>query len=206
MKIEWLLKGHLATYANCYGLLTDKAAIVVDPGKYTANIADFLKNNEDKTRLILITHAHYDHIGGALQLRNETGVKIAIGKNEEFALSDCSFNLSGRFTPAIPAFNADYVIEDEEEFTVGDITIKAYETPGHTIGGMCYLINDVLFSGDMLFYETIGRVDLPGGNAFEMQNSLNRMMWLFDDDVKVYSGHGEMTTIGHERKNNLYLR
>ncbi len=206
MKIEWLLKGHLATYANCYGLLTDKAAIVVDPGKYTANIADFLKNNADKTRLILITHAHYDHIGGALQLRNETGVKIAIGKNEEFALSDCSFNLSGRFTPAISAFNADYVIEDEEEFTVGDITIKAYETPGHTIGGMCYLINDVLFSGDMLFYETIGRVDLPGGNAFEMQNSLDRMMWLFDDDVKVYSGHGEMTTIGHERKNNLYLR
>lgn len=206
MKIEWLLKGHLATYANCYGLLTDKAAIVVDPGKYTSNIADFLKNNEDKTRLILITHAHYDHIGGALQLRNETGVKIAIGKNEEFALSDCSFNLSGRFTPAIPAFTADYVIEDEEEFTVGDITIKAYETPGHTIGGMCYLINDVLFSGDMLFYETVGRVDLPGGNAFEMQNSLDRMMWLFDDDVKVYSGHGEMTTIGHERKNNLYLR
>ena len=151
MKIEWLLKGHLATYANCYGLLTDKAAIVVDPGKYTSNIADFLKNNEDKTRLILITHAHYDHIGGALQLRNETGVKIAIGKNEEFALSDCSFNLSGRFTPAIPAFNADYVIEDEEEFTVGDITIKAYETPGHTIGGMCYLINDVLFSGLCFF-------------------------------------------------------
>ena len=206
MKIEWLLKGHLATYANCYGLLTDKAAIVVDPGKYTSNIADFLKNNEDKTRLILITHAHYAHIGGALQLRNETGVKIAIGKNEEFALSDFSFNLSGRFTPAIPAFNADYVIEDEEEFTVGDTTIKAYETPGHTIGGMCYLINDVLFSGDMLFYETVGRVDLPGGNAFEMQNSLDRMMWLFDDDVKVYSGHGEITTIGHERKKNLYLR
>lgn len=206
MKVEFLLTGHLASYANCYGLLTDKAAIVVDPGKYTAKIAEFLKNNSDKTRLILITHAHYDHIGGALQLRNETGVKIAIGKNEEFALSDCSYNLSGRFTPAIPAFNADYVIEDEEEFTVGDVTIKAYETPGHTIGGMCYLINDVLFSGDMLFYETVGRVDLPGGNAFEMQNSLDRMMWLFDDDVKVYSGHGEMTTIGHERKNNLYLR
>ncbi len=206
MKVEFLLTGHLASYANCYGLLTDKAAIVVDPGKYTANIAEFLKNNSDKTRLILITHAHYDHIGGALQLRNETGVKIAIGKNEEFALSDCSYNLSGRFTPAIPAFNADYVIEDEEEFTVGDVTIKAYETPGHTIGGMCYHINDVLFSGDMLFYETVGRVDLPGGNAFEMQNSLDRMMWLFDDDVKVYSGHGEMTTIGHERKNNLYLR
>ncbi len=206
MKVEFLLKGHLATYSNCYGILTEKAAIVVDPGKFTVELADFLKDNSDKKRLILITHAHYDHIGGAVRLREETGVKIAIGKNEEFALSDRSFNLSGRFTPPIPAFKADYTIEDEEEFTVGDITVKALETPGHTIGGMCYLINDCLFSGDMLFYETVGRVDLPGGNIVDMKESLDRIMWLFDDSIKVYSGHGEMTTIGHERENNPYLR
>ncbi|MBR3592315.1 MAG: MBL fold metallo-hydrolase [Clostridia bacterium] len=206
MEVKLLLKGHLATYSNCYGVLTDKAAIVVDPGKYTLELADFLKSNADKTRLILITHAHYDHIGGALELREKTGVKIAIGKNEEFALSDKAFNLSGRFTPAIPAFNADYTIEDEEEFTVGDITVKAFETPGHTVGGMCYLMNDNLFSGDMLFYETVGRVDLPGGDINEMKQSLDRMMWIFDDEIKVYSGHGEETTIGHERKYNPYLR
>lgn len=206
MKVEFLLEGHLATYSNCYGILTEKAAIVVDPGKYTLELRDFLTNNSDKTRLILITHAHYDHIGGALQLREATGVKIAIGKNEEFALSDKAFNLSGRFTPTIPAFNADYTIEDEEEFMVGDLAVKAFETPGHTVGGMCYLINDCLFSGDMLFYETVGRVDLPGGNIAEMKESLDRMMWLFEDDIKVYSGHGEMTTIGHERIYNPYLR
>ncbi len=206
MKVQLLLKGHLATYSNCYGIITDKAAIVVDPGKYTAELKDFLTSNAAKTRLILITHAHYDHIGGALQLREETGVKIAIGKNEEFALSDRAFNLSGRFTPAIPPHNADYTIEDEEEFTVGDITVKAFETPGHTVGGMCYLIEDCLFSGDMLFYETVGRVDLPGGDINEMKQSLDRMMWLFDDEIKVYSGHGEATTIGHERKYNPYLR
>lgn len=206
MKVEFLLKGHLATYSNCYGILSDKAAIVVDPGKFTVELADFLKKNSDKTRLILLTHAHYDHIGGALKLREETGVKIAIGKNEEFALSDSAYNLSGKFTPLIPAFNADYTIEDEEEFTVGDIDIKAYETPGHTIGGMCYLMGDCLFSGDMLFYQTVGRVDLPGGNLEEMKESLDRIMWLFDDATKVYSGHGEMTTIGRERENNPYLR
>lgn len=206
MKVEFLLKGHLATYSNCYGILTDKAAIVVDPGKYTVELRDFLTDNADKTRLILITHAHYDHIGGALKLRQETGVKIAIGKNEEFALSDKAFNLSGRFTPEIPPYNADYTIEDEEEFYVGDLFVKAFETPGHTVGGMCYLIEDCLFSGDMLFYKTIGRVDLPGGNVTDMKESLDRMMWLFDDETKVYSGHGEVTTIGHERKYNPYLR
>lgn len=206
MKVEFLQKGFLAAYSNCYGILTDKAAIVIDPGKYTAEIAQFLKANADKTRLILITHAHYDHIGGAAQLRKETGVKIAIGKNEEFALSDSSYNLSGRYTPAIMPFNADYTIEDEEEFTVGDLTVKAYETPGHTIGGMCYFIDNSLFSGDILFYETIGRIDLPGGNMADMKESLDRIMWLFDDDTKVYSGHGEVTTIGHERKYNPYLR
>lgn len=206
MKVEILLNGHLAAYSNCYGILTEKAAIVVDPGKYTAQIVEFLNNNADKKRLILITHAHYDHIGGALQLREATGVKIAIGKNEEFALSDNKFNLSGRFTPLIPPYNANYTIEDEEEFTVGDITVKAFETPGHTVGSMCYLIEDCLFSGDILFYETVGRVDLPGGNINDMKESLDRIMWLFEDNIKVYSGHGEMTTIGHERKHNPYLR
>lgn len=206
MKVEFLLKGHLATYSNCYGVLTEKVAIVVDPGKYTDDIAQFLKSNADKKRLILITHAHYDHIGGASKLRNETGVKIAIGKNDEYALSDPRFNLSGKYTPPVEPFRADYNIEDEEEFTVGDITIKAYETPGHTVGGMCYLINDCLFSGDTLFFETVGRVDLPGGSMPDMKHSLDRIMWELSDDIKVYSGHGEMTTVGHERKFNPYLR
>ncbi len=206
MKVELLLGGHLATYCNCYGISTDKAAIIVDPGKYTDELAAFLKNNVDKARLILLTHAHYDHIGGAEQLRQETGVKIAIGKNEEFALSDRAYNLSGRFTPIIPAFSADYTIDDEEAFTVGDINISSYETPGHTVGGMCYFMNDCLFSGDMLFLETVGRTDLPGGDMNEMKTSLDRLLWLFDDEVKVYSGHTKPTTIGHERKYNPYLR
>lgn len=206
MKIEFLLKGHLITYSNCYGVLTEKAAVVIDPGKCTAEVERFLKSNADKERLILLTHAHYDHITGAPELRSKTGVKTAIGRNDEYALSDPKFNLSGKYTPKIEHFNADILLDDEEELNVGDLKIKAFETPGHTVGSMCYLINGSLFSGDTLFYETVGRVDLPGGNMADMKQSLDRIMWEFDDDVKVYSGHSEVTTIGHERRYNPYLR
>ncbi len=206
VQVEFLLTGDMGSYCNCYGILGLNAAIVVDPGKCTDEMVGFLKDNADKKRLILITHAHFDHIAGAAELRRRTGVKIAIGQNDEFALSDRSYNLSGFFSPVVQPFNADYTIEDEEEFSVGDINVKAIETPGHTVGGMCYLMNDCLFSGDILFFETAGRTDFPGGSLSHMKESLDRLMWLLDDGVKVYSGHGEMTTIGHERVNNPFLR
>ena len=78
--------------------------------------------------------------------------------------------------------------------------------PGHTKGSMCYLLGDNLFSGDVLFRETVGRTDLPGGDIADMKKSLDRMMWIFDDEIKVFSGHTQPTTIGYERENNPYLR
>lgn len=206
MQVELLINGDMGNYCNCYGILSDKTAIVVDPARCTDAVVRFLTDNSDKKRLILITHAHFDHIGGARELRRKTGVKIAVGANEAFALSDARYNLSALFGLPLVSFVADYTIEDVEEFTVGDITIKAIETPGHTVGSMCYLAGDCLFSGDTLFRETAGRTDFIGGSMEDMKFSLDRLMWMLDDDIKVYSGHGPTTTIGHERKFNPYLR
>ena len=131
---------------------------------------------------------------------------IAIGKTESENMCDPQYNLSSRFRNVIPAFLPDYVIEDEQTVTVGDLKIKAYEMPGHTKGSMVYLVGNNLFSGDTLFAGSIGRTDLLSGDADSMRNSLERIMWLFSDDIKVYPGHDEPTTIGAERANNPYLR
>lgn len=205
MEIKLLLQGHSIAYCNCYGILSDNAAIVVDPGKYSSAVAEFLKENAGKQRLILITHAHFDHIGGASRLREETGVKIAVCEDEAFALSDAKYNLSDRFRAGVEPFSADITLSDEQRFTVGDLTVTAMATPGHTAGSMSYLIDNTLFSGDTLFFETAGRTDLPGGDISEMKASLDRLMYMLDDSVVVYPGHGEHTTIGHERLYNPYL-
>ena len=200
MEVKILLSSRYVLSSNCYGVLSDKAAVAVDCGKCHESVVDFLKSNADKSRLILLTHAHFDHIAGAAELREKTGVPIAIGKTEAENMCNPDYNLSGRFGSKIEPFTPDYEICDEQTVTVGDLRIKAYEMPGHTKGSMVYLVGDTLFAG------SIGRTDFLSGDAGEMQASLERMMWLFDDGVTVYPGHDRQTTVGFERVNNPYLR
>ncbi len=206
MEVKLIMPGHYIVYSNCYGVVSDEAAIVIDPGKCKPEVVNFLKSNKDKETLILLTHAHYDHISGADELREITGAKIAIGATEAPSLRNPHFNLTDSIRTGMKPFYADIIFCDEQEITVGDITVKAIETPGHTKGSMCYLIENNLFTGDTLFYESVGRTDLPGGDSDDLLSSLNRIMLTFDDNIKVFSGHGEPTTIGHEREYNPYMR
>lgn len=206
MEVKLLMSGYFIASANCYGVLSEDAAVVVDCGKYDDSVAKFLNDNSDKARLILLTHAHFDHISGADKLREKTGVPIAIGKTESYNMCDPDYNFSKRLRNKVAPFSPDYTIIDEQTVTVGDLKIKAYEMPGHTKGSMVYLVGDNLFSGDVLFKQSIGRTDLVSGNDEEMRESLERMMWLFGDEIKVYPGHDQPTTIGDERKYNPYLR
>lgn len=190
---------------NCYLIEGERGAVVIDPGYKREAILDFLKENEDKERLILLTHGHFDHIGGAEYLRLETGVKIGIGALDEPALSDDVLNCAVNFKRVISPFNADYLYNDGDVISVGDITLKVMHTPGHTVGGVCYLADGVVFTGDTLFKGTIGRDEFPGGDLETLKKSVKRLYTL-DEDTVIYAGHGDSSTIGEEKNENPFVR
>ena len=203
MEIKTLTLGNIAV--NCYLLLSEKAAVVIDPGFESETVLDFLKNVQNKERLIILTHAHYDHIGYALELSRQTNTKIAIGKFDNEALLNSYVNLAVMFHTELEPFSADLLLKDGDGFAVGDIEFKVIHTPGHTVGSISLLVDNVLFSGDTLFKESIGRTDFLGGSFGEIEKSVKKLYTLPEDTI-VMAGHGENTTIGYEKNYNPYIR
>ncbi len=203
MEIKAITLGDMGT--NCYLVSGESGAVVIDPAVNSAEVTEFLKKNENKERLILITHAHFDHIGGAKTLSEETDTKIGIGEFDNDGLSNPNKNLSQLFGVDLTHFSADILFKDGEKFSVGDLEFEVIYTSGHTEGGVCYLLNDNLFSGDTLFYESIGRTDFPTGDLRKLINSVHKLFEL-DGKIKVFSGHGPSTDIDHEKQFNPYIR
>lgn len=190
--------------ANCYLLENENFAAVVDPSEFLEEAVELLKS-EKKDKYILLTHCHFDHIAAAGRLRAETGVPIYAHRLDFDAVSDPDINLSGVFGFPIDSFGADKCLEDGDVLSAGEEEIRVIHTAGHTAGSVCYLIGDAVISGDTLFENSIGRTDFPTSNVTEMKNSLDHLCRL-SDETKVYSGHGDETTIGREKLNNPYLR
>lgn len=185
-------------------LSSDKAAIVIDPGFHSDSTVNFFNANCEKQKLILLTHAHFDHIGGAAELRSVSGAAIGIGAVDAPALSDTYTNLSDQFHAHIEPFNADFLYNDGDIITVGDVSFKVISTPGHTIGGVSYLTENCLFSGDTLFKGSVGRTDFPGGDYKILKKSVKKLAAL-GSSVKIYPGHGDPTTVAEEKENNMFV-
>lgn len=203
MKFRTVVNGRFSE--NCYLLSTEDSAVIVDPGEFNAEIEKFCSDNQNKEKVILLTHCHFDHILGAKEIRDKFGYKVYISNHDNQGLTGDELSLCKRFRFNQEFFSADKLLSDGEKFSVGDLNFTVIATPGHTKGSLCYLLGNLLFSGDTLFYETFGRVDLPSGNKDELVESIDKLL-LLHDDIKVFSGHGQMTTIAHEKEHNPYKR
>ena len=188
-------------FANTYLITSGNESAIVDPGE----LPDEIVNSEVKIKYILLTHDHFDHIASVKEIKDiYPDAEIIIHKNDADGLFDQSHNLSKMMGMTIPPTKADIIVSDGDTIKLGDTDIKVIHTPGHTDGSVCYFADDVIFSGDTLFFRSIGRTDFPSGNYKDMTESLKKLMQL-DGGIKVYPGHGEITSIEFERKNNPYF-
>lgn len=206
MKTEFLQVGILGT--NFYVITDEETGIsaAIDPGADFAELEPAVKDKNIK--YILITHGHYDHVFGAAELKRRTGAEIVIGEADAENLHNIEKCNSGmRFSVIQETTEADITAKDGDEISVGNIKIKVMETPGHSMGSVCYIVPDenVIFSGDTLFSGSIGRTDFPTSEPFKMRASLKKLAEL-DGDYKVFPGHGRFTTLDTERRSNYYLR
>ena len=190
----------------CY--LVDKAtgkSAVVDPGEKSDELISQIEKDGGKLEYVMLTHGHYDHIGYAKQLAYRFNAKIVTGEKENKFLSTPTLNLSVNHNIDLPAFSADILLKDNETFMLGETEIRYIQTPGHTIGGGCFIFDDTLLSGDTLFCESYGRTDLPTGSNSDMYSSISRLKKL-SGDYRVIPGHGPLSTLDHERKYNPLMR
>ena len=177
--------------------------IVIDCDGFS-EIDAFLSEKQLTVVALLLTHGHFDHCAEAALFR-EKGAKIYICREELPVLSG-EGNLGRRFHRPVIPFTPDVLVSDGDEFKIGSRNIKVLHTPGHTLGSVCYLIDDkYLFSGDTLFNQTIGRTDFPTGNAEALKRSVREKLFSLEKNYEVFPGHGIPTTLFFEKENNVYV-
>ena len=189
---------------NCYIVYRDGEAVVIDPADNGAYLANRCRELGVIPVAVLLTHGHFDHIMAVEELRNGfSHIPVYAAEGEKTLLGDTSLNLSTSFGHGFTT-HADHLLKDGEMLTLLGKIWRVVTTPGHTAGSVCYLIDeeDVLFSGDTLFAESLGRTDFPTGSSSQIIASITEKLFPLRDDIMVYPGHGEPTTIGHEKQYN----
>ena len=194
MQIKTYPIGSLQT--NCYMVWQEESdsCILIDPGYVPEQLLEEVRRNRKTLEAILLTHGHFDHVGGVRYLAAETGCKVYICAEE--IKQPLSYSDGLHYTDTYC---------DGDVLHLAGLDFKVIHTPGHTVGCVCLLCGDVLFSGDTLFAGTCGRTDLPGGDFKTIQQSLKRLAAL-EGDLKVLPGHGMASSLDLERRFNPYMQ
>lgn len=204
MFIKCLKVGPIET--NCY-IACDKVAnkaVIIDPGADAPRIVAALEETGCEAEYVILTHGHADHMLAAHEVLRKTGAKLAVFAEELPFLNDPERNCHNMMSEQqFEPFTPDLMLLDGEKIIFGETELITMHTPGHTLGSCCFISKDSIFSGDTLFRESAGRTDLPSGSPQELTESLKRIFAL-EGDLQVLPGHGDFTTLDHERKNNPY--
>ncbi len=193
--------------ANCFILGCEETleAAVIDPGDEADRILQALAESNLTTKLIINTHGHFDHVGANKRLNEVTGAPILIHPLDapllnQLANSAAAWGMTAENSPA-----PDRELQDGDEVTFGKVLLKVIHTPGHTPGGISLYTDSEVFVGDTLFAGSIGRTDFPGGSFETLQASIQQKLFALSDDLKVYPGHNQTTTIGVEKRTNPFV-
>ena len=186
--------------ANCYILVDEetKDCAIIDIGGDSQKIESAIESMHGNPKYILLTHGHFDHVGGVEEISSKYNIPFYISKtDEEYMEKDNSV------FGTLP--KASGYLKEGDIIKLGDNKIKVIETPGHTKGGLCFLTGKKLFTGDTLFQGSIGRTDFIGGDMTEIISSIKNKLLPLGDDIEVYPGHGPSSSIGFEKMRNPYL-
>ncbi len=206
IKIGRMVVGIYST--NCYFLYRadSKEVVMIDVPDEGRQIYNKLAQYGFKVAGILLTHGHFDHIWGVSELRSAASVKVYAYHKEEPIMTSARLNFSEKMRRPV-TLKVNKYLDDGDEIELAGIKFKLLATPGHTRGSCCYYIEEagMVVSGDTLFLESVGRNDFPTGSATDMKRSIREKLFVLPDETKVYPGHGDETTIGHEKKYNPFL-
>lgn len=186
--------------ANCYILVDDasKECAVIDAGGDAGKIKAAIESMHGKPKYLLLTHGHFDHVGGVEEICSAYNIPFYISRvDEEYMAKDNSVY------GTLP--KASGYLKEGDVLKLGLYEIKVIETPGHTKGGLCFAVDNKVFTGDTLFQGSVGRTDFIGGDMEEIINSIKTKLLPLGDDVRVYPGHGPSSSIGFEKMRNPYL-
>jgi len=199
--------GPLQCNCSIIGDETTREAMVIDPGDDIQNVLALLRKHNLQVKQIVITHAHIDHVGGAMKLRAATGAPILLNENDHALLKMLDVQAAWIGVPSPGKVEIDHSLSSGESVTAGSHTATVLHTPGHTEGSIClyFPAERKLIAGDTLFAGSIGRTDLPGGSIQKILQSLHHTLLALPDETVVVPGHGPLTTIGEERESNPFL-
>ena len=205
MKFKHLAVGPLMS--NCYIIACKQTreAAVIDPGDEADNILIAISEFKSRLKYILNTHGHFDHVGANARLKQVTGASILIHEEDAPMLNIVSSSAGAWGMSSVDSPPPDQTIKEGDIIDVGQIKLKVIHTPGHSPGGVSFLTDNIVFVGDTLFAGSIGRTDFPGGNYNTLITSVKNKLFVLDDNVVVYPGHGPETTIGNEKSTNPFF-